>query len=104
MLSRMPFLLVTNLADVYGVGEQLVQRAARKALPAGPVSLSRDPELRHNAVPVESLLQLRDRTCFQVSLVNQPHSLSVRLIDDQTTIADVVPYRRTPAHPDSLAL
>src|SRR5580658_4066586 len=103
MLSRMPLLLVTNLADVDRIGQQLVQRAARKAQPAGSYSPLGNADLRQDTVPVELLLQLRYRTCFQITVVDLPYRRSFSLIDDQTAIVDVVPDRWTSAHPDSLS-
>jgi hypothetical protein len=38
MLSRVPFIFVSNLADVDGIGEQVVERSSTERIPASAIA------------------------------------------------------------------
>src|SRR5882672_2665649 len=99
MLAGVDFLFVFHLAQVDGAGEQVVQAALGKPLPAPKVPLARLPALGQ---PV-SLLQLLDHgeqpLVFQVQLEDGPHPDRLFFVDHQLGALYVVTQERLTAYP-----
>ena len=99
VLASVDFLFVFHLAQVDGIGEQVVQAALSERLPAPKVPLARLPALGQPA-PLRQLLNDRDQPLvLQVQLEDGPHPDRFFLVDHQLRALYVVAQERLTAHP-----
>src|ERR1700730_4914136 len=104
VLATMELALVNDLAEIGAVLQHLVERAARKRLPAHEPPGSARPRLAFDPARFELRLQQSDRAEFGIAAENQPNGIGLAVDHDELVVLHSIPERRHATHPHPLLL
>src|SRR6202011_5988459 len=99
VLATMELALVNDLAAIGAVLQHLVERAARKRLPAHEPPGSARPRLTFDPARFELRLQQSDRAEFGIAPENQTNGIRLAVDRDELVVLHSIAERRHPPPP-----